>query len=89
MLADFTLVIGVASVPGTWQNKELPNVFFSHNNQKRDHRKECCTHLLSLAEIYDFVTNEFATSCDYLTFTTTVGYIYNYCLHLKPLATTL
>jgi hypothetical protein len=32
MLADFTLVIGVASVPGTWQNKELPNVFFSHNN---------------------------------------------------------
>jgi len=32
MLADFTLVIGVAFVPGTWQNKELPNVFFSHNN---------------------------------------------------------
>ncbi len=43
----------------------------------------------SLVEIYDFATNEFATSCDYLTFTTTVGYIYNYYLHLKPLATTL
>jgi len=44
---------------------------------------------VSLAEICDFATNEFATSCDYLTFTTIVGYIYNYCLHLKPLATTL
>jgi hypothetical protein len=43
----------------------------------------------TLVEICDFVTNEFAISCDYLTFTTTVGYIYNYCLHLKPLATTL
>jgi hypothetical protein len=42
-----------------------------------------------LVEIYDFATNEFATSCDYLTFTTTVDYIYNYCLHLKSLATTL
>jgi hypothetical protein len=47
------------------------------------------THAQALVEICDFVTNEFATSCDYLTFTTTVGYIYNYCLHLKPLATTL
>ncbi len=47
------------------------------------------TYLKSLVEICDFVTNEFATSYDYLTFTTTVGYIYNYCLHLKPLATTL
>jgi hypothetical protein len=45
--------------------------------------------LTTLVEICDFVTNEFATSCDYLTFTTTVGYIYDYCLHLKPLATTL
>jgi hypothetical protein len=36
-----------------------------------------------------FVTNKFATSCDYLTFTTIVGYIYNYFLHLKLLATTL
>jgi len=44
---------------------------------------------LTLVEIYDFVTNEFATSCDYLTFIINVGYIYNYCLHLKPLATTL
>ncbi len=42
-----------------------------------------------LVEICDFATNEFVTSCDYLTFTTTVGYIYNYYLHLKPLATTL
>jgi hypothetical protein len=43
----------------------------------------------TLEEIWDFVTNEFATSCDYLTFIIIVGYIYNYCLHLKPLATTL
>jgi len=43
----------------------------------------------TLEEIWDFVTNEFATSCDYLTFTTIVGYIYNYFLHLKSLATTL
>jgi hypothetical protein len=26
MLANFGMVIGVASVPGTWQNKQLPNV---------------------------------------------------------------
>ena len=45
--------------------------------------------LPTLVEICDFATNKFATSCNYLTFTTTVGYIYNYCLHLKPLATTL
>ncbi len=44
---------------------------------------------LTLVEIWDFATNEFVISCDYLTFTTTVGYIYNYYLHLKPLATTL
>ncbi len=51
----------------------------------------CVDHSLPipLVEICDFATNEFATSCDYLTFTTTVGYIYNYCLHLKPLTTTL
>jgi hypothetical protein len=47
------------------------------------------TGILALVEIYVFVTNKSATSCDYLTFTTTIGYIYNYCLHLKPLATTL
>jgi hypothetical protein len=45
--------------------------------------------MITLVEICDFATNEFTTSCDYLTFTTTVAYIYNYCLHLKPLATTL
>jgi hypothetical protein len=44
---------------------------------------------ISLEKNWDFVTNKFATSCDYLTFTTIVGYIYNYFLHLKPLATTL
>jgi hypothetical protein len=44
--------------------------------------------LRALVEIWDFATNEFATSCNYLTFTTTVGYIYNYCLYLKSLATT-
>ncbi len=45
--------------------------------------------LHTLKENWDFVTNKFATSCNYLTFTTIVGYIYNYFLHLKPLATTL
>jgi len=35
MLVDFTVVTRVASILGTWQNKELPNVFFSHNNKKR------------------------------------------------------
>jgi hypothetical protein len=29
MLADFVVVIGVASVLGTWQNKQLPNVLLS------------------------------------------------------------
>ncbi len=44
---------------------------------------------VTLEENWDFVTNQFATSCDYLTFTTIVGYIYNYFLYLKPLATIL
>jgi hypothetical protein len=44
MLANFGVVIGVASVPGTWQNKQLPNVLLSHNNHKRDPRKEYCIH---------------------------------------------
>jgi len=44
MLADFAVVIGVAFVPGTWQNKQLPDDLLSHNNQKRDPQKECCTH---------------------------------------------
>jgi hypothetical protein len=44
MLADFAMVIGVVSVPRTWQNKQLPNVPFSHNNHKRGPWKECCIH---------------------------------------------
>jgi len=36
MLADFAMVIEVISVPGTWQNKQLPDVLLSHNNHKRD-----------------------------------------------------
>jgi len=46
------------------------------------------THL-PLEENWVFVTNQFATSCNYLTFATIVGYIYNYFLHLVLLATTL
>jgi hypothetical protein len=34
MLANFAVVIRVASISGTWQNKQLPNVSFSHNNHK-------------------------------------------------------
>jgi len=45
--------------------------------------------LETLEENWVFVTNQFATSCDYLTFTTIVGHIYNYFLHLVLLATTL
>jgi hypothetical protein len=36
MLADFAMVIKVASVPRMWQNKQLPDVLLSHNNHKRD-----------------------------------------------------
>jgi len=43
----------------------------------------------TLEENWVFVTNQFATSCDYLTFATIVGYIYNYLLHLVLLATIL
>jgi hypothetical protein len=46
MLVDFAMVIGVASVPRTWQNKQLPDVLLSHNNHKRDPQKECYIHLL-------------------------------------------
>jgi hypothetical protein len=44
MLADFAVLIGVGSVLGTWQNKQLPDVPFSHNNHIRDLWKECCIH---------------------------------------------
>ncbi len=44
MLADFAVAIEVVSALGTWQNKQLPDVLLSHNNHKRDPRKECCTH---------------------------------------------
>jgi len=68
------------------------NIYYS-NICKHEHGRNMirlwCNIVLTLVEICDFATNEFATSCDYLTFTTTIGYIYNYCLHLKPLATTL
>jgi len=44
MLANFAVVIGVASVLGTWQNRQIPDVPLFHNNHKRDLQKECCTH---------------------------------------------
>jgi hypothetical protein len=44
MLADFAMVTRVASIPGTWQNKQLSNVSLLHNNHKRNPWKECCTH---------------------------------------------
>jgi hypothetical protein len=44
MLADFTVVIGVTSIPRTCQNKQLHDVPLSHNNHKRDPWKECCIH---------------------------------------------
>jgi hypothetical protein len=42
-----------------------------------------------LEENWVFVTNQFVTICDYLTFATIVGYIYNYFLRLDLLAITL
>jgi hypothetical protein len=36
MLLNFAMVIGIASVSGTWQNKQLPNVPLSHNNHKKN-----------------------------------------------------
>jgi len=44
MLADFAMVIRVASIVGTWQSKQLPTVPFSHNNHKRAPQNECCIH---------------------------------------------
>jgi hypothetical protein len=44
MLVDFTVVIRIASVSGTCQNKQLLDVFLSHNNHKRDPQKECYNH---------------------------------------------
>ncbi len=46
MLVDFSVVIKIVSVPGTWQNRQIPDVPLSHNNDKRDPQKECCTHQL-------------------------------------------
>jgi hypothetical protein len=44
ILEDFVVIIGVVFVLGTWQNKQLPDFPLSHNNYKRDLRKECCTY---------------------------------------------
>jgi hypothetical protein len=44
MLVHFVVVIGVASIPKTWQNKQLFDVLLSHNNHQRDPWKECCIH---------------------------------------------
>ncbi len=35
MLVEFAMVIEIASVPKTYQNKQLPDVPLSHNNHKR------------------------------------------------------
>ncbi len=37
-----TKINTVAFVLGTWKNKQLHDVPLSHNNHKRDPRKECC-----------------------------------------------
>jgi hypothetical protein len=39
MLADFTTIIGVTSVPRIWQNKQLPNVPLSIIITKKIFRK--------------------------------------------------
>jgi len=36
LLADFVVVIRVASALGTWQNRQILDVPLSHNNHKRD-----------------------------------------------------
>jgi hypothetical protein len=44
MFVDFAVVIRVASVLRIWQIKQLLDVPLSNNNNKKDFRKECCTH---------------------------------------------
>jgi hypothetical protein len=44
MLANFTMVIKIASIPEDWQNKQLHDVDLSHNNHKKDPWKECYIH---------------------------------------------
>ncbi len=44
MLPDYAVVIEVVSISGTWQNIQLHDVPLSHNNHKRNLRKECCNH---------------------------------------------
>jgi hypothetical protein len=46
MMGDFVVVIIIAYVPRTWQNKQLIDVPISHNNHKRDPYKECCIRYL-------------------------------------------
>jgi hypothetical protein len=36
MLVNFVVVIRIAFVPGTWQNKQFHDVLLSHKNHKRD-----------------------------------------------------
>ncbi len=43
----------------------------------------------ALEENYALATNQFTTTCDYLSFATIIGYFYNYFWHLVMLATTL
>ncbi len=42
----------------------------------------------ALEENYVFATNQFTTTCDYLSFPTINGYFYNYFWHLVMLAST-
>jgi hypothetical protein len=44
VVADFALVAGVVSAPGTWQNKQLLGDPLFHNNHKRAPQMECCIH---------------------------------------------
>jgi hypothetical protein len=44
MLVDFAVVIGISSVPKTWQNKQLPHVPLPTIITKIDPHKECYTH---------------------------------------------
>jgi hypothetical protein len=61
-------------------------------NARKTQRLEFVHHLVkffTLEENWVFVTNQFVTTCDYLSFATIIGYFFNDFLHLVVLATTL
>jgi hypothetical protein len=51
MLANFAVIIGVAFVLGSWENKQLLDVPLSHNNHKRYSQKKMLHSLVMWARL--------------------------------------